>query len=119
MEPGGSAEQKFLQDQEAATVEFDKNSVLPIYEVLVSADPQRVAANAGDVFRFATLAKERMFRVEAILKLGRYRFDAARQADQIAAPRFLRRMATDPDPVIRAAATAAGGLTVEQYRMIH
>jgi hypothetical protein len=119
MEPAGSSEQKRLQDQQAATVEFDKSHVQPIYEILVSADQQRVAANAGDVFRFAAKARERMFRVEAILKLGRYRFDAARQADQIAAPRFLRRLSDDPDPAIRAAAAAATGLTVEQYRMIH
>ncbi|HEY1922029.1 MAG TPA: hypothetical protein VGG44_04630 [Tepidisphaeraceae bacterium] len=119
MEPAGSAQQKRLQDQQAATVDFEKNNVQPIYEVLVSADQQRIAANAGDVFRFATKARERMFRVEAILKLGRYRFDAARQADQIAAPRFLRHLAEDPDPAVRTAAVAAAGLTVEQYRMIH
>ena len=119
MEPAGSTDQKLLQDQQAAMVGFDKNNVLPIYEVLASADQQRVAANAGDVFRFAAKAEERMFRVEAILKLGRYRFDAARAADQIAAPRFLRHLSNDPDPVVRAAASAAGNLTLEQYRMIH
>jgi hypothetical protein len=119
MEPVGSAARKRLEDQEAAMVAFERSDVQPIYAVLVSADQQRVAANAGDVFRFAMKSRERMFRVEAILKLGRYRFDAARQADQIAAPRFLRRLGEDPDPAIRAAAGAAAGLTVEQYRMIH
>jgi hypothetical protein len=119
MEPAGSPDRKLLEDQQAATVAFDQKSVMPIYEILASADQQRIAANAGDVFRFATKAEERMFRVEAILKLGRYRFDAARQADQIAAPRFLRRLSNNPDPVIRAAASAAANLSVEQYRMIH
>ena len=88
MEPTGSPKQKLLQEQQNRAVEFDQKNVLPIYEVLVSADQERIAANAGDVFRFATMAGERMFRVEAILKLGRYRFDSARQADQIAVPRF-------------------------------
>jgi hypothetical protein len=60
-----------------------------------------------------------MFRVEAILKIGRYRFDAARKGDQLAAPRVLRRLADDPDPVIQAAANAALALTLEQYRTIH
>jgi hypothetical protein len=119
MEPDGSATRKQLLDQQAASVGFDRSNVLPIYEALSSADQQRIAANAGDVFRFATKARERMFRVEAILKLGRYRFDAARQADQLAAPRFLRRLSDDSDPVIRAAASAAGKLTIEEYRMIH
>jgi hypothetical protein len=119
MEPAGSPDRNLLQDQQAAMVKFDGKNVLPIYEVLASADPERIAANAGDVFRFAAKAGERMFRVEAILKLGRYRFDSARQADQIAVPRFLRRLSDDPDPVIRVAASAATNLTIEQYRMIH
>jgi hypothetical protein len=85
----------------------------------VSADAPRIAANAGDVIRFAKMAKERMFRVEAILKLGRYRFDSARGADQLAAPRILGELEKDPDPVIETAAEAALGLTIEQYRMIH
>ncbi|HEX4053793.1 MAG TPA: hypothetical protein VHX86_05975 [Tepidisphaeraceae bacterium] len=119
MEPAGSARQKTLQDQQSAMVDFDQKNVQPIYDVLASADPQRIAANAGDVFRFATRGRERMFRVEAILKLGRYRYDAARMADQLAAPRFLSRLSRDSDPVIRAAATAAADLTIEQYRMIH
>ncbi len=119
MEPAGSPRRKMLQEQQSAMVDFDQDRVRPIYDVLASADPQKIAANAGDVFRFATKARERMFRVEAILKLGRYRYDAARQADQLAAPRFLRRLSRDSDPVIRAAANAAANLTVEQYRMIH
>jgi hypothetical protein len=119
MAPANSPRQKTLQDQQAALVAFDQNSVRPIYEVLASADPQKIAANAGDVFRFATESRERMFRVEAILKLGRYRYDAARQADQLAVPRFLRRFSHDPDPAVRAAASAAANLTVESYRMIH
>jgi hypothetical protein len=119
MEPAGSPRQKMLQDQQAALVDFNQKSVQPIYEALSSADQQKIAANAGDVFRFATVAGERMFRVEAILKLGRYRFDAARAADQLAVPRFLHRLSQDRDPVIRTAAGAATGLTIEQYRMIH
>jgi len=119
MEPAGSPRALVLQGQESAMEGYDHDVVEPIYEVLTSADPEKIAANAGDIFRFATRAQERMFRVEAILKLGRYRFNSARAADQLAAPRFLRVLAQDPDPAIRAAAQAAAGLTVEQYRMIH
>jgi hypothetical protein len=119
LEPENSPKSKALQDQASAMVDFDHQDVQPLYEVLASIDPAKVAANAGDVFRFAARARERMFRVEAILKLGRYRFDAARAADQLAAPRFLRSFGNDPDPVIRTAAQAAANLTLEQYRMIH
>ena len=108
-----------LTKQESAVAAFDQEHVQPIYQVLVSGDPAAIAANAGDIFVFATSARERMFRVESILKLGRYRFDAARNADQMAVPRYSRKLANDPDPAVRAAATAARDLTLEQYRMIH
>jgi len=119
MEPADSSRRQMLTDQQAALIDFNDQRVRPIYEVLASIDPQSIAVNAGDVYRFATKSDERMIRVEAILKLGRYRFNSGRSADQLAAPRVLRRLAQDPDPVIRAAAKAAIDLTVEQYRMIH
>lgn len=110
---------QFLQSQQSALATFNENTVQPIYEVISSLDPQKIATNAGDIFRFAGKSQDRMLRVEAILKLGRYRFNAARSADQLAAPRFLRNFEHDPDPAIQTAARAAAKLTVEQYRMIH
>ena len=120
MEPPDSSRQKLLQAQQQKILEFYESNVKPIYDDVISkADQQSIAEHAGDIFRFAAKAKERMFRVEAILKLGRYRFDAARAADQLAAPRFLRQFQRDPDPAVQAAAQAAANLTIEQYRMIH
>ncbi|MGD0389590.1 MAG: hypothetical protein ABSC42_11605 [Tepidisphaeraceae bacterium] len=120
MEPADSSRQKLLQMQQQQILDFYDSRVRPIYDDVISkADQQSIAEHAGDIFRFASKSKERMFRVEAILKLGRYRFDAARAADQLAAPRFLRQFQHDPDPVVRAAAEAAANLTIEQYRMIH
>lgn len=110
-----------LQHQETAMRDYDVNHVQPIYQALVSADQQDIAIHAGDIFEFATKSTERMFRVEAILSLGRLKFDAARSADQQAAPGYIQKAAAaaDPDPAVQAAAAAAGGLTLEQYRMIH
>jgi hypothetical protein len=119
LEPVGSSKAQDLQSRQDAMTNFNQQTVQPIYDVLASADPVKIAANAGDIFRFATKSQEPMFRVEAILKLGRYRFDSARPADQLAAPRFLRNLSQDPNAAIRAAAQAAANLTVEQYRMIH
>ena len=120
MEPADSSRQKLLQTQQQKVLDFYDSNVKPIYDDVISkADQQSIAEHAGDIFRFAAKSKEKMFRVEAILKLGRYRFDAARAADQLAAPRFLRRFQRDPDPAIQAAAQAAANLTIEQYRMIH
>ena len=57
-------------------------------------------------------------RIEAILKLGRYGWNAARPGDQKAADAYVKAMADDPDPVIRTAATAARDLTLLQYRSL-
>ena len=76
-----------LQQHVAAMVDYDAQKVRPIYEALYSADPDESAVHAGDVFVFAAKSRERMFRVEAILALGRMRFSAERNADQRAAGR--------------------------------
>lgn len=108
-----------FQNLQTAIVNYDKDHVRPLYQMLSSADPNVIAANAGDVFVFATRSQERMFRVEAILKLGRYRFDADRNGDQRGADRYLKILASDADPVIRTAAEAGKNLTIEEYRTIH
>ncbi|MGA3066781.1 MAG: hypothetical protein ABSF29_08045 [Tepidisphaeraceae bacterium] len=116
-ETGDRAEQ--LQNQEAAMRDYETNHVEPIYQALSTADQEEIALHAGDIFQFATQSQDRMIQVEAVLALGRLRFDAARNADQQAAPRYIAKAAASPDPAVQAAAAAAGGLTLEQYRMIH
>jgi hypothetical protein len=118
-EKPGSLRAKELNSQISEMEQYNSSFVQPIYNVLASADQGVIGANAGDVFAFATVSQDRMFRVEAILKLGRYRFDAQRRGDQLGASRYLRKLARDPDPIIRTAAGAATDLTIEQYRMIH
>jgi hypothetical protein len=105
---------------DAARIRYVNEHVLPVHDVLGAIDQSMIALNAGDVRVLAQRKMpERMWRVEAILKLGRYRFDAGRTADQRMAPRILRRIVqTEGDPVVRAAAEAALGLTIEEYRTI-
>ena len=98
---------------------YHRSRIQPLQRVVSSIDPGVIAQHSGDLFYVAQDAQERMWRIEAILALGRLRFNAARLADQRAAERFLERLSqTDPDPLIRAAATAARKLTVEKYRML-
>jgi tetratricopeptide (TPR) repeat protein len=98
--------------------EFDRARLQPLRRAIGSIDPGVIATHSGDVFHIARHAKERMWRVEAILKLGRMRYNAARLADQQAAERALDELRDDPDAVIRAAANAAKNLSIEQYRML-
>ena len=77
---------------------------------------------AGDVFAIANNPSvERVWRVEAILHIGRYRFNAAdgHRGDQLAADHELQQLEqnTGPDLVLHTAIRAAQHLTLEQQRM--
>ena len=69
----------------------------------------------------STIAKngpDLMWRVEAEMKLGRYRFNAASRGDQLATKKVLTALDADPSPLVKTAATQAHDLTIEKYRMI-
>jgi hypothetical protein len=106
---------------EAARRALVSDRIQPILRVVRSIDGTIVARHAGDVFHFARSAEERMWRVEAILALGRMRFfvgTSGRAGDQRQAAEQLRLYVDDPDPAVRAAARAALELTLEEYRML-
>ena len=93
----------------------------PVARVLNSIDGSIVRRHAGDVFYFAGQSAERVWRVEAILALGRMKYfvgEDGRAGDQRAARRAIERYLTDPDPVVQTAANAANDLTIEQYRTL-
>ena len=111
----------------AAYREFDKQriafaaSLEPTIRIVHALDAKRVAAHAGDVFALAERSQERMWRVEAMLALGRLRHFAGAggtAANQRAATAFLRAAAeNETDVVVRTAAIAARDLTVQEHRM--
>lgn len=73
----------------------------------------------GDMFALADRASEVMWRVEAILALGRLKYSAERYGDQQGALAVVAGLSGSGDPRIRAAAIAARDLTVEQFRKLH
>lgn len=95
-------------------------------KVIPSLGGQDIAKYAGDIFQFATSSPDRMVRVEALLKIGRYKYNAATHWDQVWAKRYLTSPARvgqpdpaeDPDPAVRLAAQVARDLTAEGYRQI-
>jgi len=96
---------------------------VPLWTVIGSVDQDVIGRTAGDIFYIAKSSRERLWRVEAILKLGRYRYNVGtggRSGDQRWAKLTVRRMADDKtlDPVLRAAANAATNLTLAQYNTI-
>jgi hypothetical protein len=111
-----AALQAFLDAQKA---QYKEN--LRIFEALYSNSETTIATHAGDVFAFASDSKETMWRVEAILKLGRLRYNVGTPpvpGNQRHANRLLRRLKDAEDPIIRQAAEVASGLSVEQFRTL-
>jgi hypothetical protein len=100
---------------------FYRASVEPMARVLNSIDSRVIQDHAGDVIYLAQKAPERVWRVEAILAMGRMRFfvgENGRAGDQRVADRVLKMLVQDSDPVIRTAAQAASALTIEEYRTL-
>jgi hypothetical protein len=106
---------------DARRVAENKLHIDPVLKLVRSIDANTVGPHAGDLFELAKRSRERMWRVEAILAIGRMRYFAGAggtAANQRAANALLRDLADhDPDPIIRTAAETARDLTIEEYRM--
>lgn len=110
-----------LEEFDRARTEFFKTRIEPVIKVLLTIDSNTIARHPGDYFYLAQKSPERLWRVEAILATGRLRYNIGvdgRVGDQRGAMTVLRKLESDPDPVIRQAAKAASELTLEQYRVI-
>ncbi len=104
---------KTLQD-------YSTQKIVPIQSVLSSIDQRTIDAHAGDVFFTAQKSKERMWRVEAALALGRYKYNAPTKGDNLGALRIATELAgTEHDPAVKHAAELSRDLTLEQMNMIH
>lgn len=103
---------------DAARITYANERLLPMRRLLSSPDQESIALYVGDVIHFARYAPERMWRIESVLRLGLYRFNAARLGDQRVAGRVIEELTQDSDPLVRLAATRARDLTIEQYRLL-
>jgi hypothetical protein len=95
-----------------------KSRVYDLHKITKTIDGKISGERAGDVFALAEKSKERLWRVEACLQLARTHRnvgDEGRAADQRYAQILLRRLAEDPDPVVKVAATKARDITDEEY----
>jgi hypothetical protein len=113
---GDRANADALNQFAVALSDFSNHKLVPIETVLSSIDQPTIEQYAGDLFWLARNSKERMWRVQSILALGRLKFNAGKPGDNRGAARVTAEIAgTDPDPVIKTAAKAASELTEDQY----
>ena len=107
-----------LDDYLKAQRTYNTNHIEPIARVITSIDPTIQPKHVGDVFILARQSAERVWRVEATLKLGMYQYNTNTAGDRRAAIREMRQLMADPDPAVAAAARAARDLTLESYRTL-
>lgn len=94
---------------------------LEIIGALRTNNETAIARHAGDVFAFATESPDTMWRVEAILAMGRFRYNVGVPpvpGNQRQANRLLRQLKGSSDPITRRAAEVASELTVEEFRTL-
>jgi hypothetical protein len=124
---GDKAREDQLKRFSDAASNYYKGDVHKLYDKVNSTGREDIGRYAGDVFELARNNPDRMWQVEAILKIGRYRFNATRMADQVGAERMLgdnpaqfgyRDFEQSDDPAVRTAGRAARELSEEQYRMM-
>jgi hypothetical protein len=101
-----------------ALLDYQENSLNPVWRAISSIDDKVIARHSGDVFVLATSAEEKLWRVEATLSLGRMRFKANRAADNRGATRVLKTLARDSDEHVAMAAKKALELTVQDVRQL-
>jgi hypothetical protein len=95
--------------------------IRPVWEAISTIDPGVMGRHNGDMPVLATKAGERVWRVEATLKLGRMKYDVGQggtPADQRNAKKLVKVLSGDSDPAVALAGKLASELTVEEYRMI-
>ena len=100
-----------------AVADFDRDAVRPVWEAIGTINNLQTTTDladvhAGDVFAIATSeSADPMWRTEAILRLGRMKFDATRPSDRRAAGRVVGGLADSlTDARLRLAAEAARDL---------
>jgi hypothetical protein len=106
-----------------AMTAYMKTKGMPLMYAITSVDPSVMGRTAGDMFWLAANAKERMYRTEAWLKLGQYKFNAGEPgnaADQRHARTKAGKAMNDAseDPIVRLAAKLAYEMTREDYAKV-
>ena len=100
----------------ADVVDQYKLKQFEVYKIVSTIDTDTVGRHGGDILALARESPEPMWRGEAILALGRMKYNTSRRGDQLAAARQVQQWTNDPHPAVRAAANAASALTLAQYR---
>ncbi|CAA9431502.1 MAG: hypothetical protein AVDCRST_MAG64-3528 [uncultured Phycisphaerae bacterium] len=124
---GNEAEAAKWKQFTDATSRYYTTEIQELVRKVLGAGAIDLRKHSGDVFELALHNPDRMWQVEALLKIGRYKYEmGGTLGDQIWANRLLHEPArhglpdftNHKDPAVARAATIARDLTVEELRMI-
>jgi hypothetical protein len=117
---GRAAKLKQASDALSAYV---RDTTTPVWNAIgtannAAATDRRAETHFGDVAAIAQSPEaDPMWRTEALLRLGKYRYGATRPADRSAAERILERLGDEVDGPVRTAAMAARDLDGTTFRI--
>jgi len=94
-------------------LDFYKSKIEPVQNTIMVLYPQ-----TGDVAALAVHGGDLMWRVEAVLVLGRCRYTSPRAGDQFGATKLIDQLLNDSEPRVKLAASAAKALTRESIHKI-
>ena len=100
---------------------FHEKRIDNVRKVMWDISDAYIAREAGNVFFIAEHSKERMWRIEATLRIGLYKYNANSAGDQRAAKDRPAHWAQDMrlDPAVRHAAVLADKLTLDGYHHLN
>jgi hypothetical protein len=110
---GDTARAKSLNEFLDSRNSFYGQQIEPPARVIV-----KIAPPTGDMLVLVDNAGDPMWKIEAILALGRCKYNASTFGDQKTASRTVRRLSESPDRLTAAAASAARDLTREGFQGI-
>ncbi len=111
--PAAAAQAAFDQARRAE----DDTAIVSVWRILSGQGEASIGRYAGDYFKLADdPAADAVWRVEAVRRIGRLQRNAESHADNVAAARYLRKLADDRSatPVLHQAAVSARDLTSYQ-----
>jgi hypothetical protein len=117
VEPDRASELRAWPPQMKDMIDDKQSRFVQLHNAMNMFDKAAIERNAGDVYNLAKNSQDRMWRIEAIMAVGHFRYNAVNPGDQRGAAKFLDGLAaSDPtDGPTKVAIKVAQDLTLAQH----
>jgi hypothetical protein len=118
VDPAKANEYQAWPQELKQVIDNSSSSFIQFRDAIRTVDKKVLTRHAGDVYNIARNGKERMWRVEAIMAIGHFKYRVGENAvDQRRVSKTLAELAADDslDPAVKAAVKAAQELTLADH----